>query len=153
MRRHPLFHFAFCILHSAFIVSCARTPAPAPTQPPRQQAMSAEVRTIQNVDPGPPVMDPPPMLQDEAPPPRPKRLPWEPLQEIVLTPEDEKVRASLPFSPAIAMDPVDGSKISIRAATPMLEYKGRIYYFQSEANKRSFAASPDQYLTGRFTRL
>jgi YHS domain-containing protein len=129
--------------------ACSRTPAPAPTQ----QADATQVRTIDNVDPRPAVIDPPPMLQDEAPPPKPKQMPWEPPQEVVLTPEDEKVRASLPFSPAIAMDPVDGSKISIRASTPIVEYKGRLYYFSSEANKRMFTAAPDQYLTGRFTRL
>ena len=63
---------------------------------------------------------------------------------------DEALRAALPFAPAIALDPVDGSKISIRANTASFESKGRIYYFASEANKRTFAASPDQYLKGVF---
>ena len=111
------------------------------------------MRTIESVDPRPKVLEPPPMLLDEAPPPKPKVQPWEKATPIVLSPEDEQFRASLPFAPAIAMDPVDGSKISMRANTPAVEFKGRIYYFSSEANKKAFEANPAQYLTGRFTRL
>ena len=111
------------------------------------------MRTIESVDPRPKVLEPPPMLLDEAPPPKPKVQPWETATPIVLSPEDEQFRASLPFAPAIAMDPVDGSKISMRADTPTVEFKGRIYYFSSEANKKAFEANPAQYLTGRFTRL
>lgn len=116
-------------------------------------AQKAEMRTINNVAPQPAQLQPPPMLTDEAPPPKPKALPWETPTPIVFSPEDEKIRASLPFTPAIAMDPIDGSKISIRAATPTFDYKGKIYYFSSEENKRMFVAGPEQYLTGRFTRL
>jgi YHS domain-containing protein len=93
------------------------------------------------------------MLFDEAPPPKPKVQPWEKPVAVVLSAEDDRLRASLPFSPAIAMDPIDGSKISMRATTPTFEYKGRIYYFSSEANRKTFMANPDQYLTGRFTQL
>lgn len=118
-----------------------------------QTAQTSEIRTIESVDPRPKVIDPPAMLQDEAPPPKPKAQPWEKPVPIVLSPEDEKLRASLPFSPAIAMDPVDGSKISIRATTPTHEFNGRIYYFSNEANRREFTANPKQYLTGRFTNL
>ncbi|MBW3670313.1 MAG: YHS domain-containing protein [Acidobacteria bacterium] len=57
---------------------------------------------------------------------------------------------NLPFSPKIAMDPVDGSKISIRGETPIAEYKGRIYYFSSEANRREFIRNPDSFLSGAF---
>ncbi len=131
-------------------VSCGRA-APrgaAPTARP-----NAELRTIDNAPVQPGVIDPPPMLQDEAAPPKPKTLPWETPQPIVMSPEDEKVRANLPFAPAIAMDPIDGSKISIRATTPTLEYKGHIYYFSSEENKRTFVATPDQYTKGLFTHL
>lgn len=56
----------------------------------------------------------------------------------------------LPFSPKIAMDPIDGSKLSIRSSTPIAEYKGRVYYFSSEANKREFIRSPDEFLSGAF---
>ena len=122
--------------------------------PPAQtSAQRAELRTIDSTPPRPAVLDPPPMLNDEAPPPKPKALPWENPTPIVFSPEDEKLRASLPFSPAIAMDPIDGSKISIRAATPTFEYKGKIYYFANEANKRTFSSNPDGILKGGFTKL
>lgn len=111
------------------------------------------MRTINDVAPQPAKLEPPPMLTDEAPPPKPKALPWETPTPIVFSPEDEKLRASLPFTPAIAMDPVDGSKLSIRATTPTFEYKGKIYYFSSEENKRAFMANPEAHLTGKFTRL
>ena len=134
------------VFAAVLLAACSRgpqSPAAAPTQ----------VRTIDSVDPRPTVIDPPSVLTDEAPPPKPKVMPWETPKAVVFTPEDEKVRAALPFTPAIAMDPVDGSKISIRATTPTLELKKRIYYFSSEENKRTFAANPDSFLTGRFTKL
>ncbi len=106
------------------------------------------MQSITNVVPVPAQLNPPPMLLDEAPPPKPKALPWETPTPIVFSPEDEKVRSALPFSPAIAMDPIDGSKISIRALTPTFEYKGKIYYFSSEENRRAFTANPEQYLKG-----
>jgi YHS domain-containing protein len=118
-----------------------------------QATASAGVTTINSVPPRPAPLAGPPMLQDEAPPPKPKAMPWEAPKPIVFTPEDEKLRASLPFSPAIAMDPIDGSKISIRAATPTFEYKGKIYYFSSEANRDVFKANPAAALKGGFMRL
>jgi len=69
------------------------------------------------------------------------------------TAQDEAMRASLPFAPAIAMDAVDGSKISIRASTPTLEYKNKLYYFSSEDHKRQFLADPEQYTKGVFSHL
>jgi YHS domain-containing protein len=120
--------------------------------PTRQQG--AGVATINTVTPQAAQLEPPPMLQDEAPPPKPKPLhQWHTPEPIVFTPEDEKVRAALPFTPAIAMDPIDGSKISITATTPTYEYKNKIYYFSNEANKRTFMASPEQALKGGFMRL
>jgi YHS domain-containing protein len=110
----------------------------------------SELRTIDSVDPRPVVMDPPPMLRDEAAPPKPTGQPWEVQQPVPLTPEDVKVRAALPFAPAIALDPIDGSKLSILANTPTYEYKGHIYYFSSVENKNKFAATPDQYAKGIF---
>ena len=41
----------------------------------------------------------------------------------------------------------------MRATTPVFEYKGKIYYFSSEANKRAFAANPEAYLKGGYMRL
>lgn len=57
--------------------------------------------------------------------------------------------SDLPFAPAIAMDPVDGGKVSITANTPIAEHKDRIYYFNSAANKRTFLQDPETYLTGK----
>lgn len=124
---------------------------PAPQQQPDQA--SAAMQSINSVPAQPAPLDPPPQLQDEAPPPKPKALPWEKPTPIVFSPEDEKLRASLPFTPAIAMDPVDGSKISIRANTPTFEFEGKIYYFSSEAHRSQFKADPKSFLKGRFTQL
>ena len=122
--------------------------------PPSRQVATAGVATINSVPPKPAPLEPPPMLQDEAPPPKPKPLhQWDRPEPIVFSPEDEKVRAALPFTPAIAMDPIDGSKISIRAATPTFEYKGKIYYFSSEANRRQFMSDPQAVLKGGLMRL
>jgi YHS domain-containing protein len=121
--------------------------------PPEVEVSAAEMASIQTVPPRPAPLEGPPMLQDEAPPPKPKALPWETPKPIVFSPEDEKVRAALPFSPAIAMDPIDGSKISIRAITPIYEYKGKLYYFSTEENKRQFAANPEAVLKGGLMRL
>jgi YHS domain-containing protein len=121
--------------------------------PGTASAQQADMVSITDVPPKPAALDPPPVLQDEAPPPKPKALPWETPTPIIFTPDDDRVRASLPFTPAIAMDPVDGDKISIRATTPTFEYKGRIYYFSSAENLQKFKANPDSYLTGKFTKL
>jgi YHS domain-containing protein len=111
------------------------------------------MQTINSAAPAPAQLTPPQTLQDEAPPPKPKAMPWETPTPIVFSPEDEKLRASLPFTPAIAMDPIDGSKISIRASTPTFEYKGKIYYFSSEANRRTFMSNPDAILKGGYMKL
>jgi YHS domain-containing protein len=137
----------FLAILSLTVAAAACGPAPS------QTAQNTDVQTINSVVPQPAQLTPPPMLVDEAPPPKPKVQPWETPKAIVFSPEDEKVRTGLPFTPAIAMDPLDGSKISIRAATPMLEYDGKFYYFSSEANKQAFAANPKAILKGGFTKL
>ena len=136
------------VLLTAFaFVACDSAPRPS-------QTASAQVQTIHSLPAQPAPLNPPPMLQDEAPPPKPKPLhQWDIPEPIIFSPEDEKLRAALPFTPAIAMDPIDGSKISIRAATPTFEHKGKIYYFSSEANRNTFAANPDATLKGGFTKL
>jgi YHS domain-containing protein len=112
------------------------------------------MQTIDTADMHRIVVDPPLTLTDAAPalktkdpnnPSNPDGLP--------LDGRDEALRAALPFAPAIAMDPVGGSKISIRASTPTAEYKGRIFYFTNEENKRQFLANPDQYMKGSFSHL
>jgi len=117
------------------------------------QGGHAEMKTIDSADVRPAVIDPPPMLADEAPPPKPKANVARADAPPPASPQDEALRASLPFAPAIAMDPVDGSKISIRASTPTLEYKNKIFYFSSEANKRVFTANPEQFTKGVFSHL
>jgi len=127
--------------------ACSRGPAPAAKQP-----ASTEMRTIESIDPRPMRIDPPPTLPDEAAAPKPKDALLA-QKMIPLTEQDESVRAKLPFAPAIAMDPVDGSKISIRASTPTLEYKSRIFYFASEENKRTFGGNPEEFTKGLFSHL
>ena len=90
-------------------------------------------------DEAPPIKTATGLAQADAPPPP--------------TPQDEALRASLPFTPAIAMDPVDGSKISIRASIPTVEYKNKLYYFANEDHKRTFMANPEQYTKGLFSHL
>ena len=140
-------------LFATSILILAACHGSAPDPPRRGSAEVAQMRTVDSVPPAPAKLEPPPMLTDEAPPPKPKTLPWETPTPIVFTPEDEKVRASLPFTPAIAMDPIDGSKISIRASTPTLEYKNKVYYFSSEANRNVFKSNPELALKGGFMKL
>jgi YHS domain-containing protein len=140
--RSPVALFAALLL----VAACDSGRAPA-------APAAVDMQTINNVRPAPAQLQSPPVLQDEAPPPKPKAMPWETPAPIVFSPEDEKLRASLPFSPAIAMDPIDGSKISIRAATPTFEHKGKIYYFSSEANRRTFMANPEAVLKGGYMKL
>jgi YHS domain-containing protein len=136
------------------VVVLALTLAACDSAPRTTQTASAQVQTIHSMPAQPAQLNPPPMLQDEAPPPKPKPLhQWDIPEPIIFSPEDEKLRAGLPFTPAIAMDPIDGGKISIRATTPTFEHKGKIYYFSSEANKQQFAANPDAILKGGFTKL
>jgi YHS domain-containing protein len=133
------------LLLAASIASCGRSA-------PRTQTTRAAttVQTIDNTPPQPAPLSPPPVLTDEAPPPKAPGMVQTTDAPPPFTPQDEAMRAQMPFSPAIGLDPVDGSKISIRASTPSAEYKGHIFYFSSEATKRTFMASPDQYLKGSF---
>jgi YHS domain-containing protein len=134
-----------------FAAACSRD-AQHVVRPQTAKVTQAEIQTIDSTDPRPAVMQPPPVLPDEAPSPKPLNL--APNQEVpVLTAQDERVRAQLPFAPAIALDPIDGLKVSIRATTPAVEYKNHIFYFSSDGNKRMFMASPDQYLKGPFGHL
>ena len=120
--------------------------------PKSERIARNEMRTIDNVEAKPVVNDPPPMLTEEAPAPKPRDA--NAAQNLVpLTDQDEQLRARLPFAPAIAMDPVDGSKISIRATTPTTEFKNHIYYFSSEENKRAFVAQPETFTKGLFSHL
>ncbi|MGH9457703.1 MAG: YHS domain-containing protein [Thermoanaerobaculia bacterium] len=114
-----------------------------------------EMKTIEETPPRLAAVDPPPLLQTgiipptaTAPPPEETKAPSrEPTAAEAL-----KAKTSLPFAPHIAMDPVDGSKLTITIDTPVFLYKDRWYYFSSEGNRRAFRANPAQYLTGPFAR-
>ncbi len=110
------------------------------------------MKTIDNVPPMPTVMDPPPTLAEEGPQFKQTAGLAQPDAPPPPTEKDEQVRAALPFAPAIALDPVDGSKVSIRADTPAVMTKTKIYYFSSDENRRTFMASPEQYLKGLFAK-
>jgi YHS domain-containing protein len=127
------------------LTACTRTT-------PKAQVARADtnIQTIDSTPPQPAPLSPPPVLTDEGPPPKPPGNVQTADAPPPLSPQDEAMRAAMPFAPAIALDPVDGSKISIRANTPQAEYKGHVFYFSSEVNKRTFMASPDQYLKGSF---
>jgi YHS domain-containing protein len=128
---------------------CGAKPKAAAAQPKK----ITEMRTIDSDSLRPAPIDPPPMLTDEAPPVKKLDNVAQADAPPPPTPQDEALRASLPFSPAIAMDPIDGSKISIRASIPTLEYKNKLYYFATEDHKRAFAANPEQYTKGLFSHL
>ena len=137
------------LILAILLVACSRSAPRARTA----RASAPEVQTVDSVQTPPAALEPPPVLTDEGPAPKPKGNVLSADAPPPPSPQDEALRASLPFAPAIALDPVDGSKISIRAGTTMGEYKGHIFYFSSEANKRTFLASPDQYMKGVFAHL
>ena len=143
----PLAAVAIAALLAA---ACGAPPKESHVPPPGKKS---DMKTIDSADVRPAVMEPPPELTEEAPPPKPMDNVAQADAPPPPTPQDEALRAALPFAPAIAMDPVDGSKISIRASTPTMEYKNKIFYFSSEANKRTFAANPEQFLKGSFAHL
>src|SRR6476619_6490822 len=105
---------AFLVI--VFLAACSREPQRAAAKPSEQPVAKAEMQTIDSTDSRPVALQPPPVLPDEAPAPKPLNL--APNQEVpVLGTQDERVRAQLPFAPAIALDPIDGLKVSIRAST------------------------------------
>jgi YHS domain-containing protein len=134
---------------AAILAGCGGKAKSASSQPKPK----AEMRTIDSSDLRPVTIDPPPMLTDEAPPVKTVTGLAQADAPPPPTPQDEALRASLPFAPAIAMDPVDGSKISIRASIPTVEYKNKLYYFANEDHKRTFMANPEQYTKGLFSHL
>jgi YHS domain-containing protein len=142
-------HLSIILLTLALAAGCSRKAQTAESRP----RTIAEMRTIDSANVRPAPIDPPPMLTDEAPPLKPLNNVAQADAPPPPTPQDEALRASLPFSPAIAMDAVDGSKISIRASTATVEYKNKLYYFSSEEHKRTFLANPEQYTKGLFSHL
>jgi len=141
--------FIVAVVFGAIIAGCARE---APVNAARPKP-SSEMRTIDSATLRPAPISPPPMLTDEAPPVKTVTGLAQADAPPPPTPQDEALRSSLPFAPAIAMDPVDGSKISIRASIPTVEYKNKLYYFANEDHKRTFVANPEQYTKGLFSHL
>jgi len=139
----------FVVVGVMFAVACGQAPARPKSASVASASPQNEMRTIDDIPPQPVVLEPPPVLPDEAPAPKPKDA-VQAENMVPLTEQDELVRAKLPFAPAIGLDPVDGSKISIRSTTPTLETKSRVFYFTSEENKRTFAANPAQFMKGIF---
>ncbi len=110
------------------------------------QTNVSELRTIDNSDIRLGPVEVPPSIADYEPERKPKPDPAMPNAEIVIDPNAKKL--DLPYAPAIAMDPVDGSKVSLSTLTPIHEYKKKFYYFSSAANKQQFVASPETFLKG-----
>ena len=139
--------FAVCLLFAvAALPACTRSSAA-----PRQQNASTDVQNIDTTPVKPAVFEPPPVLTDEqGAAPKIKTDTTSTNVAPPATPEDEAVRAALPFSPAIGLDPVNGMKISIKAGTPMVEYKNHLYYFTGEDTKKQFLANPEQFTKGIF---
>src|SRR5262245_58328202 len=133
-----------------FAAACSAPPKESHVPQPGERT---DMKTIDSSDVRPSVIDPPPVLTEEAAPPKSRENVAHAEAPPPTTPQDEALRASLPFAPAIAMDPVDGGKISIRASTPTYEYRNKIYYFSSAATKRAFAANPEQFTKGVFSHL
>jgi YHS domain-containing protein len=119
----------------------------------RATVPSLEIRTIENTEPRLMPREPVPSTDTVLTPPAAPQRSDASAATGTQPPElPGDARIPLPFEPPIAMDPVDGSKVSIRASTPVTEYENKIYYFSSAGNKQRFLGSPDEFLTGRFTR-
>lgn len=125
--------------------------AAACAQPKASTTTPSDVRTIENtpinalpIEPLPTIDEPAgegriPVASAESPATRTKGTSSSKQEELAR-------KMNLPFAPAITMDPIDGSKISIGPDTPVVEYKNRLYYFGSVKNKQAFLANPDTYL-------
>lgn len=124
-------------------------------QPREARRQSLEIQTIENTPPRMATLEPPPVL-DSGTIPTPKTPTGQTASSTSTAISDQdtmKAKTNLPFTPPIAMDPVDGSKLTIDKDTPIFSYKDKWYYFSSEANKRRFVANPDDFLDqalGRF---
>ena len=124
-------------------------------QAPRQQRAALEVRTLESTAIRPAPVDPPPVLEEQTLPQR--QVPGQTTTKASKDgaeqqPSEEdalRARVNLPFTPSIAMDPVDGSKVSITKDTPIYSFEDKWYYFSSDANRRTFQADPESYATGR----
>jgi YHS domain. len=142
MRTTHLLSFAAACL---FLAACQQ-------QTPETKA--PDMRTIESVQGASLPVDAPPSLEDQAEPPTTTTGTQAAKNKTRAQQQEEALtrRMDLPFAPAIAMDPVDGAKVSITTATPMADYKNKIYYFSSIESRRVFLANSDAYVKGPLTR-
>jgi YHS domain-containing protein len=127
-------------------VSCGQQkPAPPP-------AATDGIQTLENNGVRVMPVDPPPMISEQDTLPKPKPLVSVPGAKPEPTFDESSKLIELPFAPAIAMDPVNGDKVSIRSDTPMLEYKNHVYYFSGADTRAEFAQNPDGYSKGAMAR-
>lgn len=47
----------------------------------------------------------------------------------------------------MAVDPVNGHAVSMAAASASAVYQGQVFFFESHANRDSFEAAPEQYVS------
>lgn len=77
----------------------------------------------------------------------------EPEQEAEMTETAEPAVMVMDHTPAgeeigmEASDPVCGMAVTVEETTPAVEYDGQVYYFCTAADKDTFAANPEEYLT------
>ncbi len=144
------------------VVAVLALAAAACDQSPAVAEQPVAVQTIENAPPRLGTIDPPPTLEERTMPAPTPPLPTETAatatpvapgkQPVPPLTEEMAAKTNLPFTPSIAMDPVDGSKVSITADTPVSSYKDRWYYFSSAANKAAFRANPETYVKGSLSK-
>ena len=147
--------------HLSILTLVFLLPAAVACQPASARAEPEDLRTVENVAANSMPVEPPPMITEQATELRaaePLGPDGKPIKgaRATATPGgvegDEEPVIEMPFAPLIAMDPVDGSKVSIRVGTPMTEFSDRLYYFGSEANRKAFLAEPEKYAKGSLSR-
>lgn len=122
------------------------------------QAQPVEMRTVDDVGLNSLPVEAPPMITEQSTQLRATEQlgpDGKPIRRTTPVPDPEAEVVApimMPFAPLIAMDPVDGSKVSIRVETPVTEYKDRLYYFGSAQNKAAFVADPEKYATGSLSK-
>ena len=119
---------------------------------PGGTAEPLEVRTIESTPIRNAAVQPPPTIEDPALPQRGTMPPPTSTSNEPTKADELKAKTNLPFTPAIAMDPVDGSKVSITAETPVVSYEDKWYYFGSEENRREFLRNPVEHAKCRLAR-
>lgn len=115
---------------------------------------SEDMQTIENVHSGSLPVETTPTLEEQVVLPSTTSIAPGDTKKTAAQAKEEALtrRMDLPFAPAIAMDPVDGQKVSITTLTPTTEYKDKIYYFSNDANRRQFLSNPEPFAKGQLAR-